>query len=698
MISIYINQEYRSDVLIQAGGSLEQTSEHTSSSDITIRVPADAAPIKECDYIQIYDGETIIYAGTVLKCEQTGFPITPPWRLYTLSLASNSDLVASIYVDLGFPQNATINHILFGNYIFNEDYDPSLPQFLGIFNGRIKKEGISIGTVDDFSNYRLSQSALLWGRTVLDVLDELATVVEGWWEITPDKVFNMRFSNNRPKCDVQLTQDSNVFDLTVSQDALTLYSACRVIGGRGEVPANGSGVISVLATAPTNPLPNDQYIVWQDDQTLVSSLPLARIATIIQNPASAYPTPLNVGYAGINDDDPNYQALISYGGTEITLKDGVGSFVKPTSTVQWITCTGLYFLTDVFSRVVDNDMAAEIASARGGTGIVEYTLEDDTITTFSEATIAALDYLASYAKKAVSISFSSFFPLPIGGELSCNLPYYSVTGAYQITQITTEFILDSNTENVLAKYTITASNIPYRDPYKALWFTPQKVNFELSAGTSPASGYYYKDDIKIVSDVSAYSSMVSTWRSIQNRAPSWEMWENSFGSWDILQNNNAPYTWEDIEQLYPSWESFEANVLSWAFLQGLEEVFFSTVNALTQAGKQALVSFLSGNASTPFDIFGNVLLNWTETNGQDVREEINYQDFSSLGNGGITTFYFSATDHIGILNSIQVNIPNTTTAAFLVPLNIDHSGGQVPGEPITAPLSAITLAIRNTIQ
>lgn len=697
MISIYINQEQRPDVLIQTGGSLEQTSEHASSSDITIRVPADADPIKECDYIQIYDGDTIIYAGTVLKCEQEGFPITPPWRLYTLSLASNSDLVASIYVDLGFPQDANINQILFGNLSGSENYDPSLPQFVGIFNARIQTEGISLGTVDDFSDYTLSEGAYLWGRTVLDVLDELAEIAGAWWEITPGKVFNMCFSNNRPKCNFQLTPETQVFDLSVSQDALTFYSACRVIGGQGEIPAKGTGTISVVASLPSSALPNSQYIVWKDEKTLVSNLPLARIGVIRQSPySSGFPGAVNVGYSGINDDDPNYQALMTYGGTEITMKDEVGSFLNPATSGNSVICIETYFLTDVFARIVDGDLTKEISDSRGGSGIVEYVLEDDTIKTFSAASLAALGFLASYAKKAVSISFSSFIPCEIGAELSCDLPYYSVTGAYQITQITTEFVLDSD-DSVIAKYTVTASNIPYRDPYKALWFTAKKVSFALEAGQAPENGYYTNSVINLQSYVSAYQSTISTWRTIQNRAPSWTIWENSFSSWQNLQANTAPYSWSNIESLYISWQSWNNYVVSWAFLENYGEVFFSTVDPLTQQGKQAVVQFLSGNQSTPFNVYGNMLLNWTTTTGQQNQSEVSFQDFSSLGNGGIVTFYLSPESYNGILDSFQVNIPGTSTPAFVIPLGINRVSGQPSGGTPQTPY-ALTISIRTTVQ
>ncbi len=699
MIVIYINQQERPDVLIQNGGSLEQTSEHASSSSLTVRVPVDAAPIRECDYIQIYDGDTILYAGTVLQCEQAGFPTTPPWRLYSLSLASNSDLLAGVYVDLGFPAHASINQILFGNEWTGETYDPSLPEFPGLLRTRVESEGIRIGTVDDFSSYLLEEGAYLWGRSVLDVLNELAEAAGAWWEVTPDKVFHMRYSSNRPPCSFSLNQQSDVFDLSVSQDALTFYSACRVTGGQVEVPASGGGAVTVVAEPPAGALPSSQYIVRTDEQTLTSNLGLAAIDTIVQRPASgsAVPAKIKVGLEGVHDDDPDYQALMSYGGTTIKLKDSEQSFLDPSVPGQSIVCYGVLFVTEVFARVVDKELASDLARNRGGSGIVEYAMQDESITSFSAATLAALGFLASYAKRAVQISFSTFTPCLVGSELSCDLPYYAVSGAYQITQVSTQFLLDTG-GHLVAQYTVTASNIPYRDPYKALWHTSSPVTFTLESGQSPEDGYYYPNTLQLKSYVTAYQAPEVTWRMIEKRAVSWDVWEQVYPSWQMLQAATSPYTWSEIEAQYPSWEEWHQNVPDWAFLENLEEVFFTMTNCLTQAGRQALLDFLSGQPSTPVNVFGDMILNWTNVNGgTEPPATITPQDTAMLGNGGITTFYLGPDQYRGVLDSLQINVPGTQTPAFFIPLYIDHTGG-IPGEPLTRPLSALTMSVRTTIE
>ena len=70
MIKLYINGELREDVWIQAGGTLEQTEEHTTESNISVKVSIVSDNLAVYDYVQIYDEDTIIFAGNILSLNQ----------------------------------------------------------------------------------------------------------------------------------------------------------------------------------------------------------------------------------------------------------------------------------------------------------------------------------------------------------------------------------------------------------------------------------------------------------------------------------------------------------------------------------------------------------------------------------------------------------------------------------------------------
>ena len=95
---------------------------------------------------------------------------------------------------------------------------------------------------------------------------------------------------------------------------------------------------------------------------------------------------------------PNYQALTSYGGNEIEMKDGYTWL--DTNTKQGFISISSSFVVNVYVRLVDNALAEEIKNQRGGSGIVEYLYEDRNLTNFSDAALTADAFLKNNAKRA----------------------------------------------------------------------------------------------------------------------------------------------------------------------------------------------------------------------------------------------------------------------------------------------------------
>ena len=678
----------REDIAIITGGSLEESSAHATSSTISIQVPVKSDDIKECDYVQLFDSGENVFSGVIIKKSQQTFDRPLDWRMYDLEMAGNSDLVSTIFVDLAFPAGASIQQILFGNHSTQSWYKDSFPEFPGVFEERIAKEGISLGIVDDFSDYVLSDPAYLWGRYVSDVLNDMASIASAWWEITPDRVFNMRFSSNRDIYPIPLDENADVFDLSVSKDALTYYSACRVVGGAG-----ASRTLDVSVESDTDA--HTTTSIWREDETtLTAQSPLRSAVSINQledGHAPSDPTMLGtiqVGYKGLHDDDPNYQALMTSGSTTIELKDGY-QFL-PLSDVNKITVQGAVFEIDVYARIVDPGLTQQIAAQRGGSGIIEYTMEDDSIQDFGTAVEVAQTFLANHAQPVAEISFSCFYRIPVGKLVTVNLPYYGIFGNYQVTKLVATTVLDRDDQSLL-QYDVTLSNEAYRDPYKALWYTPVTTTFTLDSGQAAEDGLYIDNKISIKTYITAYASETTTWALIHARATSWETFQEIYPSWQMLQSASNPYPWSAVEQRFPSWRNFEGIVLSWAWLEQIQLEWYYLGNYLTTYGRKQLLSYLSGEPPAKItDLWGDIVV--AESSGE--MENFSPEDVSMTANGGTATYVLLPSDaayHIGKIIVPEGNI-ETGSPILSADVDIDHSMDNPRGQ------YTLTVAVRTTIE
>lgn len=188
----------------------------------------------------------------------------------------------------------------------------------------------------------------------------------------------MRLTSSREVAPIALTENTSAYNVQVTRDAYTMYSAVRVVGGDGkgqyeEYQIKKNGVTGLRFERIS-------------DTVIRSRYPLFSINTVYNVGSglpSNVPAVVKVGFKGIDDDDPSCQALMNYGGYEITLKEGY-SWLDITPDTNYIQVNG-NLLIQIYSRLVDSDIAAQIRSQRGGTGIIEYVIEDDSITDFSDA-------------------------------------------------------------------------------------------------------------------------------------------------------------------------------------------------------------------------------------------------------------------------------------------------------------------------
>lgn len=651
MINVYINGVERPDLRVSTGGSLEQTEAHVTSSSVSVALDVGAPDLREYDYIRFAENGTTIFAGTILSIAQQDLGNSDlSYKVYDLVLASNADYLANVFVDMSFPAGSNVTQILRGNHPGDPWYQEALGEFYGIVPVRVTAEGITVGSLDDFSNVVLSDPAYLWGQPVANVLDQLAEVAGGWWEVTPDKVFNMRLTTSRTAAPIALTESANVYEVQVTRDAYTMYSAVRVVGGDGrgqyeEYQITKNGVTGLRFERVSDTVIRSRYPLYS----------INTVYNIGSNLPSNVPAIVKVGFEGIDNEDPDCQALMNYGGYEITLKDGY----------SWLNITpGTYIqvngnlLLQVYSRLVDSDIAAQIREQRGGTGIIEYVIEDKSITDFSDAALAAESFLRQNAQRAYTVSFKTQLSgWEVGQELTVDLPYYGLFGLFQVTGVSGAVLLPRETVSRW-EYTVEASTIPYRDKSKALFFTPKRVTFQMDGDYPAADGQYINNRMQIETYITAWSTHPQTWQGIENTVINWTSWEEQF----------------------PTWKAMEQPGMEWNYLN----------NYLTAYTKKRLLQILQGKGNsadmTELNLTGPLHL---ETDTADV-ETLEPSGIVETSPTSVTTTYYLLPDQAQTLIR-HLTIYNAETEKLMnADVNINRSPGNPEGE------FAMTISVRHT--
>lgn len=656
MIDVYINGAKREDLDVAVGGSLEQTEAHVTSSTVTVSLDSAAGELREYDYIRFVENGTTLFAGTILSISQQdlGNPALS-YRLFELTLASNADFLANVFVDMSFPSGASVTQILLGNHPGDAWYTAELGVFYGILPVRVTGEGITVGTIDDFTSVSLSDPAYLWGQPVSSVLDQLADVCGGWWEVTPDKVFNMRLVTSRQAAPMALTETAEVYDVQVTRDAYTMYSAVRVIGGEGkgryeEYQIKKNGITGLRFERVS-------------DTVIRSRYPLFSINTVYNvgsNRPTDVPEVVKVGLAGTDDDNPEVQALMDYGGYEITLKEGYRWLdIVPGS--GYIQVNG-NLLIQIYSRLVDSDIAAQIRSQRGGTGIVEYVLSDASITDLSDAALTAEAFLRQNAQRASTVTFKTQVPgWQVGQELTVDLPYYGLFGAFQVTSVSSSLLLSKEGDS-LWTYTVEASTIAYRDKSKALFFTPKKVTFQMDGDYPAADGQYINDQIQAETYFTAWLRDLMTWQELESAVSTWTAWES----------------------LFPSWMAMERPRKEWYYLGSY----------LTEYTKNSLLKILQGKGlaseMTGLNLTGPLSF---ETASAAV-EAVSASDIVETAPNSVTATYYLLPDQAQTLIkklSVYQSVAMGGRKLLGADVSIDRSPGNPEGE------YAMTVSVRHTI-
>lgn len=505
-MDIYVNGVLRADIQLESGGQLSMESSHTASSSIVICMPSSSEPLRECDTMAILDGVgNRLYAGTVMQAAQEAFPHPAlSYKRYSLVLSDNSELLASMLVDMTFSAGANMMQLLFGNQPGGAWYDGSMPSFYGILPARMQPEGITAGTIDDFSVYVLSEPANLWGMYVRDVLDSLCEIAGAWWTVTPDKRFVMRYRSSTEPAPFSIGPSSDIFDVSVSKDAFTLCSAVRVVGGvgagapidlsieSGDTVEDGAAVLSDTVIQTRYPIREAQTITLFDQKTHEF-------------------TYITVGPKGIGE---GYDAYYTSGSDTIEIDTAATAARFPIA--GFAVTVQLSYVPEIriYCRMVDEGLMADIARQRGGSGVIEQILEDDHITSYEDAVSAAQGYLNEAKKRAVSITFSTFATgWRVGQALHASLPYYDVSGAFQVVSVSYNPLLHQG-GTTRAVCTVEISNVPLRQKSGVLFYKPRSIAFSVGTDFPNTKSLYYENTLRLTSAVSITTATYPIWGEV----------------------------------------------------------------------------------------------------------------------------------------------------------------------------------------
>lgn len=570
-------------------------------------------------------GIVTVHAGTILGVKQLHMGYADQdYKVFELDIASNADFLASIYVDMIFPDGATVHMILNGNAATDAWYDEALGEFDGLFDERISPEGFTLGTVDDFSLCTINRQANLWGKTVADTLDELCAAAGARWEVTDEKVFNMRYEGNRDAAPLTLDTDAEVSDLEVSRDAFTLFSAVRVIGsttGQGalieEVLDITEDVTFYALSRPISRVDNTKYYGIYRANNLFDR-PGALVAEVYSGFELIESYTNRIGVTGLHGDNTAYQFLYSFNSNTIYAKTG---YSFPFNTFDefgdgTLVKVAYYPVVPIITRLVDTELAAEIAATRGGTGIVEYTLNDNSIASFNKAAAAGAAFLANNSKRAKTVSFTTETAgFSAGQILSGTVPYYGIAGNYIVNAVTARII--SGVAGGMWRYDIEASTVNYRD---ALSPMTKKATFELGTETE-----YMPMSLSLLGDTDIETTLTI-----------------------YIED---PMTWTALEATYASWTAFEAAYDDWAEIVDATQEVEIVTNAYTAVGKALIARALAGgngnlNASVQLKLYtaANALLATVSPLGTAL----------ATADAAINSFYLYEDDGNGAIDHINV--------------------------------------------
>ena len=163
---------------------------------------------------------------------------------------------------------------------------------------------------------------------------------------------------------------------------------------------------------------------------------------------------------------------------------------------------------------MSEEACSRIREKRGGTGVIEYILEDETISNYNDAMLNATRFLDSHKNNIQTIKFSTFKKgLAVGQRITGNIPYYKISGSYYVGAVVVNFVLD-DTQYLIAQYDIECTSSLYRDNYKTLFYLPQTISFEVGEDDGNINGFTYSVEVDIIITLKTQISNIPSWEEV----------------------------------------------------------------------------------------------------------------------------------------------------------------------------------------
>ena len=383
-------------------GTVEITDHAAATSESTISVDIRGLPEPQAqDAVYLFDDDgSLLYGGIC------GIPTSPAW--------------ASIYTPATYELTVSgMNNLLTRRFVNKAWTNSSLYDIIReIYANIIKAENIALGTISPALAELPPQKYIAPDMTAYDVLNEIAGLVGGVWNIEVNPASTLRDYLGETSEPLRYYAGENGalpeitpfefydtprfqpfrFTFLVRDDFPQISPPDTVREIQKSVESYKVRTVQTVkgATGVSDPQ-TETFVFDAEEGKVTTAWPVAELPTITVNGQAA-----TVGVVGFDDDDTSKQWLFSNNSCEITLNDQYTPALVGGETIV-VTYQGYFAL-----RVrLENTQTIEDVAARSGTsGLIEDVEENDRYNTAAELISYASNRLYANAEAETSLSLT----------------------------------------------------------------------------------------------------------------------------------------------------------------------------------------------------------------------------------------------------------------------------------------------------
>ena len=381
-------------------GEVEITEHAAATAESTISVDIKGLPEpKAQDAVYLFDDNGYLIYGGIC-----GIPTSPAWssiytpQVYELTVSSMNNLLTRRFVNKAWTNSSLYDVIM------------------EIYDDIVQAENIALGTVSPALADLPKQKYIAPDMTAYDVLNEIAGLVGGVWNIEPNRGSTLRdYLGEKSSPLLYYAGENGVvppitpynfydtpifkpfrFTFLVRDDFPQTSAPKSVRDIQKTVESYNMRTVQTVKGATGVSDPQTETFTFDSEEGKVTvSWPVAELPEITVNGQVA-----TVGVVGFDDDDTSKQWLFSNNSCEIQLNDKYEPALTGGETVV-VTYRGYFFLR---VRLSNAQAIAQAAGQSGTSGIIEDVEENDRYTTASELIAYASNRLYSNAEAETSLT------------------------------------------------------------------------------------------------------------------------------------------------------------------------------------------------------------------------------------------------------------------------------------------------------